>query len=154
MKNARIMNHAEPQRATAAAPARSAQQPQVLGVEAARSHVLSTMVQPLRLYRSLLQAQRAFPEDSMRAAKGQDMRQLLSARIRRGFEASRGATGAQVSQLIQTGEAELAALRTITSDHFATEYPSQMGTHGSVPVVDDDNKPRIDFQIFGKFWKS
>ena len=105
------------------------------------------MARPLRLYRSMLQAQRAFPEDSMRAAKGQDMRSLLHARIRKGFEASRGATGAQVAQLMQAGEAELAALRTITSDHFATEYPSPMGTHGSVPVVDDDNRPRIDFQV-------
>ena len=93
------------------------------------------MQQPLRLYRSLLRAQRQFPQDAKRAASGQDMRSLLQDRIRKAFEQSRGASGAQVGQLMQAGETELQALRTITTSHFATEVrPSCQRAHPELPA--------------------
>ena len=75
----------------------------------------------LRLYRSLLRAQRKFPVDEKRAVAGRDMRTLVHSRIRSAFEQSRDATGAQAGKLLQTGEEELHALRTIGTNHFATE---------------------------------
>lgn len=128
----------------------------------------------LRLYRSLLRAQRQFPVDEKRAATGRDMRSQLHRRIRSAFEQSRDASGAQVRHLMQTGETELHALRTIGTNHFATEvrplplspytmslrspsplphqYPSQMGNHGATRPESDS--AGVSFQIFGRFWKS
>jgi hypothetical protein len=80
-----------------------------------------TSASALRLYRSLLRARRQFPVDEKRAASGRDMRTLLHSRIRNAFEQSRSASGAQVSKLLQTGEEELHALRTIGTNHFASE---------------------------------
>ena len=75
----------------------------------------------LRLYRSLLRAQRQFPVDEKRAAAGRDMRTLVHSRIRSAFEQSQDAGSAQVSKLLRAGEEELHALRTIGANHFANE---------------------------------
>ena len=89
----------------------------------------------LRLYRSLLRARRQFPVDEKRAAAGRDMRTLSHSRIRNAFEQSRTASGAQVGNLLQTGEEQLHALRTIGTNHFANEvrHPSLLSQH-SVPL--------------------
>ena len=79
------------------------------------------MARPLRLYRELLRAQRRFPVDAKRAEAQRDMRHLLHGRIRQAFEEGRGASGSRKAELLQHGEAELAALNTITSNHFAQQ---------------------------------
>ena len=79
------------------------------------------MARPLRLYRELLRAQRRFPVDAKRAEAQRDMRHLLHGRIRQAFEEGRGASGSRQAELLQHGEAELAALNTITSNHFAQQ---------------------------------
>ena len=129
------------------------------------------MARPLRLYRELLRAQRRFPVDAKRAEAQRDMRHLLHGRIRQAFEEGRGASGSRKAELLQHGEAELAALNTITSNHFAQQvrrshhprrtrsltravcqYPSQLGNQGAIHAEAEPD--RIRFQIFGKFWKS
>ena len=79
------------------------------------------MARPLRMYRELLRAQRRFPVDAKRAEAQRDMRHLLHGRIRQAFEEGRGASGSRKAELLQHGEAELAALNTITSNHFAQQ---------------------------------
>ena len=129
------------------------------------------MARPLRMYRELLRAQRRFPVDAKRAEAQRDMRHLLHGRIRQAFEEGRGASGSRKAELLQHGEAELAALNTITSNHFAQhvrrsrhprrtrsltravcQYPSQLGNQGAIHAEAEPDS--IRFQIFGKFWKS
>ena len=88
----------------------------------------------LRLYRSLLRARRQFPVDEKRAAAGRDMRTLLHSRIRNAFEQSRTASGAEVDKLLQTGEEELHALRTIGTNHFATEVRHRLAAVATLLV--------------------